>query len=265
VRILTDTTPCCGQVLLVLVEQAPPETAGGPSSLGYPLDKDGLPRPQSATLDEIIRRQEAQEAAGREAWAHAAAVAAQSPAIDPDEPGYRADGLVCEIDPQVEAYEIPAEDPPPLPQLPKWQEPRLPSLETRPPRVRDEETRRRERERYRLKRPLRMPTTYEGRRLMAWTFYRLKALDLQLQAEIEAKVQQIARLRGELAGVEESPESEQASLEGTLPRIQLQGEAKKIITMRRRRRVRLVIDRRDAHADEGMAPKVHEAHERGPP
>jgi len=171
--------PCCGEVLFLLKETSPVGPACRGSDSGY---QDSDPRSRE--------------------------VHTPPESIEDDEPGYRADGLVCEIDPEVEAYEIPEEDPPPAPVLPTFKEPRKRSTEPRPPRVRDDETRWRERQRYRLKRPLRVPTHYEGRRLLAWTFYRLKALDLQLQREIREKEAQIEQLRAELRALKETAAKE---------------------------------------------------------
>jgi len=265
--------PCCGEALMVLADAGaarkghqasdsrstgPKKTSGRKPVAAYPLDSDGLPRPQSATLNEIIRRQEA---------AREAAAANHPPAepawdtFDPESPGYRADGLVCRIDPKVEAYQVPAEDPPPLPEMPKLSAPRLPSREVRPPRVRDEETRRRERERYRLKRPLRQPSTYEGKRLLAWYFYRMKALDLQLQQEVRQQEQAVEQLRYELYG----PAEAKTSPREKQPLVHLQGQVNEMINCRRRQRVGQAIERRHAHADGSMAPETNEANERGPP
>jgi len=236
--------PCCGEVLMVLTAKPAKRPRGKRTPGAYPLDSEGLPRPQSATLDEISRRQEA--ARSEAARLEEAVQAASAEAIATDEPGYRADGLVCPIiDPQVEAYQVPAEDPPPLP----------PGITG--PRPRDNETRRRERQRYRLKRPLRQSSTYEGKRLRAWYFYRLKAFDLQLQREIREQVETIQQLRRKLDDAAEGVSN--------LKVMRLPAAAKQTITPRRRKRARQVIEKRHAHADVSMAPNQQPQHQRGPP
>ncbi|WP_144977991.1 hypothetical protein [Bremerella volcania] len=261
--------PCCGEVLMILQEE--PANESQPKKFWPPkmAPPKRTPRPQSATLNEIIRRQEAQEEAAFQA-AMTKDVPSKDPpveAFDPDRPHYRADSIVVEIDPEINAYEFPEIDPPLVPSGLTPKRSRSDSGEYREPRERDAVTRYEERKRYRLRQPLREPLTYEAARLYAWMFYRMKKLNLQLIEEITAKQAEIDALEEELnapvkeASSEEQPESE------TPPQVVSRVETQKIITPTRRERVLRVIEKR-VHADiasEMETQQVETANERGPP
>ncbi|WDI42987.1 hypothetical protein [Bremerella sp. P1] len=192
-------------------------------------------------------------------------------------PSYGANRQVVDIDPETAAHEFP-EDPPP--QIPTRRPTTLrpASLDQREPRERDEATRARERELYRLKRPLREPLTYEAARLFAYTYYRLQALDRQLHREICQKQEEIDALQRELDGLKETSSCEERPQRAKQVKVRLYGEPKKIITPARRQRVRGAIQKH-AQADLGVAParlrdskvvdagtnETNEASERGPP
>ncbi|WDI39912.1 hypothetical protein [Bremerella sp. P1] len=189
-------------------------------------------------------------------------------------PSYGANCQAVAIDPEIAAHEFPADPPPPIPTR-RSTTLRPASLDQREPRERDEATRARERELYRLKRPLREPLTYEAARLFAYTYYRLQALDRQLHREICKKQEEIDALQRELDSLKETSSREQRE---TRVKIRLHHEPKKLITPTRRQRVRGAIQRH-AQADLGVAPgrvgdakvfetetqETNEAHERGPP
>ncbi|WDI41454.1 hypothetical protein [Bremerella sp. P1] len=194
-------------------------------------------------------------------------------------PSYGANRQVVDIDPETAAHEFPADPPPPMPTR-RTTSVRLDSFDQREPRERDEATRARERELYRLKRPLREPLTYEAARLFAYTYYRLQALDRQLHREICEKQEEIDTLQQELDGLKETPSHGERSQREKQVKVRLYGEPKKMITPTRRQRVRHALQRH-AQADLGVAlGRVHEAsmsiavektketseaHERGPP
>ncbi|WP_144970058.1 hypothetical protein [Bremerella volcania] len=263
--------PCCGEVLMILQEE--PANESQPKKFWPPkmAPPKRTPRPQSATLNEIIRRQEAQEEAAFQA-AMTKDVPSKDPpveAFDPDRPHYRADSIVVEIDPEINAYEFPEIDPPLVPSGLTPKRSRSDSGEYREPRERDAVTRYEERKRYRLRQPLREPLTYEAARLYAWMFYRMKKLNLQLIEEITAKQAEIDALEEELnAPVKEASSEEQPPSE-TQPQVVSRVETKKIITPTRRKRVLRAIEKR-VHGDVRMASnnetrQVETAHERGPP
>ncbi|WDI42552.1 hypothetical protein [Bremerella sp. P1] len=182
----------------------------------------------------------------------------------PEKPScYGADRQAVSIDPEIAAHEFPADPPPPIPTR-RTTRLRLASLDQREPRERDEATRARERELYRLKRPLREPLTYEAARLFSYTFYRLQALDRQLHREICEKQEVIDRLERELHGLKETSSREERPQRTKQVKVRLYGEPKKLITPARRARVRQTLQR-NAQADLGVAPGSDCAHERGPP
>ncbi|WDI41098.1 hypothetical protein [Bremerella sp. P1] len=198
----------------------------------------------------------------------------------PEKPAsYGASCQAVAIDPEIAAHEFPADPPPPMPTR-RTTRLRPASLDQREPRERDEATRARERELYRLRRPLREPLTYEAARLFAYTFYRLQALDRQLHREICEKQEEIDQLQRELDGLKETSSRGARPQRTKQVKVRLYGESKKMITPARRERVRHALQRH-AQADLGVAPgRVHEAsmsiavektketseaHERGPP
>ncbi|WDI44190.1 hypothetical protein [Bremerella sp. P1] len=192
-------------------------------------------------------------------------------------PSYGANCQAVAIDPEIAAHEFPADPPPQIPTR-RSTTLRPASLDQCEPRERDEATRARERELYRLKRPLREPLTYEAARLFAYTYYRLQALDRQLHREICQKQEEIDALERELDGLKETSSREERPQRAKQVKVRLYGEPKKIITPARRQRVRGALQRH-AQADLGVAPgrlrdvnaaaagtnKTHEASERGPP
>ncbi|WDI42776.1 hypothetical protein [Bremerella sp. P1] len=192
-------------------------------------------------------------------------------------PSYGANCQAVSIDPEIAAHEFPADPPPPIPTR-RTTTLRPASLDQREPRERDEATRARERELYRLKRPLREPLTYEAARLFAYTYYRLQALDRQLHREICEKQEEIDALQRELDGLKKTPSHGEPPQRTKQVKVRLHHEPKKLITPARRDRVRQAIQRH-AQADLGVAPgrvgdakvfeaetqKTSEAHERGPP
>ncbi|WDI44325.1 hypothetical protein [Bremerella sp. P1] len=193
-------------------------------------------------------------------------------------PSYGATRQTVAVDPEIAAYAFPADAPPPIPnRQPARLQPA--SLDQREPRERNDETRARERERYRLRRPPREPLTHEAARLFAWTFYRLKALNIQLIGEVTAKQEVIETLQREFDAVtREAPREERPRCMMQMQVI-LHREARKLIAARRRKRVCQAIARH-AQVDVGMAPGdgceadvvaaatgqgVVETNERGPP
>lgn len=198
--------PCCGEVLMELsdglVDDLEKAAAKPKVPSQFPLDADGLPRPPSKTLDEIIRRQDA----AKEAAHRAKRTQAKQPAppIEPEGPRYQADPIVVPIDPDVAAYAFPEKDPPPPPSRTQARTPKLPLAEPRPkfPRPSLEADRERETERKprRRERRLRDPWSYRSARLYAWMFYRMQKLNVQLIGEICAKHEEIEQLKCELTG-----------------------------------------------------------------
>ena len=220
------------------------------------------PRRTCPELERVIARQEAQELA-----------AAQPPVQEesrkyepnPEQPGYRADPIVVPIDPEVAAHAFPEVDPPKIPKPVKPPELRLPSGEYRPKPTRDWNTRHRERERRREKKPLRDPFTYESARLFAWTYYRLQKLDRQLHSEISAKQEEIDRLKSEL-GLSQAKTAPgvQKLREASSPAQADVGQAPAVVEQTRDAKVRHAVP---AHAPEELdvAPEGLADKERGPP
>ncbi|WP_207395501.1 hypothetical protein, partial [Bremerella alba] len=192
--------PCCGEVLALLADEPPQEPPFENPMHRAEYGNDPLGRPQGATLSAIIRRQEAQEAITREPEEPPQVTEEEhfTRVMDEAGPSYRADPLVVPIDPEIEAYEFPEEDPPTIEKPKKCQPPKLPPLEPRPKRDRQLHHRYREREIRRSKQPIQEPLSYQEKRFFAWTYYRMKALNLQLQGEICAKQEEIDALEREL-------------------------------------------------------------------
>ncbi|MEW4562536.1 hypothetical protein AB1K70_08420 [Bremerella sp. JC770] len=258
--------PCCGEVLMVL--QA--ETSQTPSPATKSSSKTKREEPmqhRSPSLDALIRRQEAQEEAARQASdrENAPLPKPAPPVPNTDRPNYRADPLVIPIDPKVAAYQFPDGPPPPVVNFWKPKTVRTPSETIRPQRLRGVDDRFYDRMRYKSKKPLPDPCTYEMARLYAWTYYRMQKLDLQLQAEIEAKQAEIDALKRELEGGQEEvapkttqpvraerPRAERPQGK-TLSSIQAFRETRKAFTRRRKEAAREAFAGH-AHEDEGMAP-----------
>jgi len=212
--------PCCGEVLFVLNVGTPRERGSEP---GYPLRDPRhagptprqparrfkeLPQPQVSIWDEITKEQEALKKAAFEAYCQAEKAEQEAQInrlLDTEDPGQMADRLVVPIDPQVNAYEIPAEDPPSLPKR-KRSTRRTPSS----PRPRDVERQRSRWQReHRLWRLLfESPLTHDVKRLRAWTFYHWKRRDLQLQALIDRQQSRVDRLRRKRGGEREESSQE---------------------------------------------------------
>lgn len=203
----------------------------------FPLDSDGLPRPTGPTLEKIIARQEApKDAAYRDAPVPPEPL---SPILKPSEPFYRADPIVVPIDPEVAAFEFPEEQPPTV-ELPR--KPRAIARPRRPRRPR--------RERFSMRLPKGKgrprckgfgdPLTYEGARLYAWTYYRLKALNLQLAGEICAKHEELETLQQEVAGVKVQAASEDAPSAKSLRQTTVLPERKETIMPTRNEPIRVV-------------------------
>ncbi|MEW4565921.1 hypothetical protein AB1K70_25620 [Bremerella sp. JC770] len=258
--------PCCGEVLMVL--QAETSQSSSPTKSSPSKTKREEPmRHRSPSLDALIRRQEAQEEAARQASdrENAPPTKPAPPVPNIDRPNYRADPLVIPIDPKIVAHEFPDGPPPPVVNFWKPKTVRTPSETIRPQRLRGVDDRFYDRMRYKSKKPLPDPCTYEMARLYAWTYYRMQKLDLQLQAEIEAKQAEIDALKRELEGVQEEVAPKQTQpVRAEKPRaerpqgktpvsIQSFREARKAFTRRRREAAREAFAGH-AHEDEGMAP-----------
>jgi len=222
--------PCCGKVLFELNVGTPRERGSEP---GYPLRDprhagptrvadsrklEELPQPQLSIWDEIVDQQEGLKQAAFEAYCQAEEAEQEAQInrlLDTEDPGQMADRLVVPIDPKVDAYEIPAEDPPPLPKR-KRATRRTPSS----PRPRDVEKQRlrRQRERRLWKMLFESPPTHDVKRLRAWTFYHWKRKALQLQALIDRQQSRVDRRISERCGEQESPSQEPPFQMVALPR-----------------------------------------------
>ncbi|MEW4562292.1 hypothetical protein AB1K70_07185 [Bremerella sp. JC770] len=258
--------PCCGEVLMVLQAETSQTSSPAKSSSSKTKREEPM-RHRSPSLDALIRRQEAQEEAARQASDRENAPPPQPapPVPNTDRPNFRADPLVIPIDPKVAAHQFPEGPPPPVVNFWKPKTVRPPSETIRPQRLRGVDDRFYDRMRYKSKKPLPEPCTYEMARLYAWTYYRMQKLDLQLQAEIEAKQAEIDALKRELEGVQEEvapkpakpvPEEKprEARPQGKTPSsIQSFREARKAFTRRRKEAAREAFAGH-AHEDESMAP-----------
>ncbi|MFN3151336.1 hypothetical protein [Bremerella sp.] len=249
--------PCCGEVLMELsdglvddLEKAEKQPKV-PSN--FPLDADGLPRPPSKTLDQIIRRQEAaKEAAHRKR--RVKQVSPASP-VEPEGPRYQADPIVVPIAPDIAAYEFPEHDPPPPPKRTRYRTPKIP-LED-PWLVRRKEEREREPKREqkprRRERPLVDPWSYRSARLYAWMFYRMQKLNVQLIGEICAKHEAIEQLENDLTGNKPQQSTKQ---ELRVPRPSPLGRASQVPVPSTSETQPTIELNPHAHADVGMAPDV---------
>lgn len=227
----------------------------------YPLDADGLPRPQSPTLDKIIARQEAaKEAAHQDKADQPQSV---SP-VESNEPGYRADPIVVPINPDVAAYQFPEVDPPSPPKQTRTRTPKNPHTIPRPNWRRDLGLKK-ARSRFQLKRrpnknKLAEPWSYESARLYAWTFYRMQKLNLQLMEEICEKQEKIEQLKRQL----NTPAHEQAGEPTHTPRPVRRTGAKTFpMQTQTEQNIRAAEDH--AAVEAVAAQDMQETNERGPP
>ncbi|WDI42165.1 hypothetical protein [Bremerella sp. P1] len=253
--------PCCGEVLLVLQE-----TPAKP-----PAKKPTRPR---TMLEEPIRRQQAQ-AEARLQDAIQRRLSSPESRLPGDSPiGLLAQGMVVPIDPKVAQYEFPDQAPP---------------KQKRPSQASAAERRRKRpsllRKLVRLAKPRRSngriaePLTYVSARLHAWLFYRLKRLNLQLLEEVAAKQEVVAALSHTVDLLDEGPSQEEPSQGNTPRKIVSVCKTQKVITPRRRERVRQAIQRHapadlatapdDVRADKvvttGTIQEAMETSQRGPP
>ncbi|PQO27475.1 hypothetical protein C5Y96_18235 [Blastopirellula marina] len=188
--------PCCGEVLMVIPDRPIEEMTIFQQANQVRVSPKGDPRRTCAALEEMIARQEAEERGD-----HKPPQEEEPPpepfvyVPDPNRLTYRADPLVEPIDPEVAAHQFPDMRPPWV--VPQAKKPRNPPA-YRAPRERDDNTREREWQLRRMKRPPEEAWTYELARLYAWTYYRLQKLDRQLQGEICAKQAELDRLEQEL-------------------------------------------------------------------
>ncbi|WDI43586.1 hypothetical protein [Bremerella sp. P1] len=244
--------PCCGEVLMILADD---ESSEEPASSPKPPPFK-TPRMRPSPWEAIARRQDAQKEAAWEAYCQAEKAqreALHAQFLESDDPEFCADYLTEPIDPEVAGYEFPEEDPPQLPS-PK---------RTRPPRARDSETSRKQKApRYDLH--LKEPYTYQEKRYLAWSYYRLKLQDLELQEKIHVKQAKIDRLRRELGGVLETPLYEQHLPEANVPKVRPRVEVVEFDLLFWLDQVSL-IDEERAPANLGVAPETNPANERGPP
>ena len=247
--------PCCGEVLMELsdglVDDLEKAAAKPNVPSQFPLDADGLPRPPSKTLDEIIRRQDA----AKEAAHRAKRTQAKQPVppIEPEGPRYQADPIVVPIDPDVAAYEFPENDPPPPPKKARTRTPKHPLAGLRPkfPRPSLEVDRQpsQQRKPRRRERRLRDPWSYRSARLYAWMFYRMQKLNVQLIGEIYAKHEEIEQLKCELTGQKVAK-----TQEVPVPRPSPLGRASKV-PAETAGRYESSAQAEHAHADVSMAPE----------
>ncbi|MEW4563121.1 hypothetical protein AB1K70_11380 [Bremerella sp. JC770] len=196
--------PCCGEVLMVLSEEASEAPADQDQAATAELPYDPISKKLYSPWDAIVARQDAAKAAAWQAYDEAQREKQQqryAEYLESDDPGFCADYLTVPIDPQVAAYEFPDEDPPQLPA-----KKRTPSS-----RASGGSRSRRHEKRWRDV-PLNEPYSYQEKRYLAWTYYWLKLQDLELQEKIRVKQAKIVALRREqgIAG-------EVASYEAYLP------------------------------------------------
>ncbi|MEW4564618.1 hypothetical protein AB1K70_18905 [Bremerella sp. JC770] len=211
--------PCCGEVLMVLPEEAPKEPVPPkmPGIMPSPWDK--IARRQDTEKEAAWQAYEASEKAKQEAL-HAQYLAS-------DDPKFCADYLTVPIDPMVAAYEFPAEDPPPLPS-PKREKPVRQSgspVRRQPKRNASEIL-------------LDEPLTYQQKRYLAWVYYHLKLEDLTLQKQILAKQAKIECLRRDLGETTDAPSYEAHLPSEDLPKVHPQVEVVDVDLMHWIKRVR---------------------------
>ncbi|MBA2115172.1 hypothetical protein HOV93_23440 [Planctomycetes bacterium FF15] len=276
--------PCCGEVLAILADEPPEEPVDNESVNNEPAQEEPadeppwqpteskhfvLPQPDlSSPWDEIARRQDALKEAAWEAYnqsekAKQEALYAQY--LESDDPGFLADYLTVPIDPEIDAYEIPAEDPPPLPSRKKTKPART---VTRPPREQNTETWRQRKLRWRTH-LFEEPRTRDRDRFLAWTFYHTKMFNLQLQEEIRLKQAKIEGLRFEHGVAEVPPSYEEHLPSDNLPKARPHVAVQEFDLLYWIEQVSRS-EESHAHKDVSMAPanvkpNQYLAKERGPP
>ncbi|WDI40712.1 hypothetical protein [Bremerella sp. P1] len=246
--------PCCGEVLMHLAVEEPCEEPSPTPEPAYPKPPGMRPSPWEA----IARRQDALKEAAWEAFQQAERAkqeARHAQFLASDDPGFCADYLTVPIDPHVAAYDFPEEDPPQLPS-PK---------RTKQNRDEDSPTRRKRPKRWKDL-PLEQPYTYQEKRYLAWSFYRLKLQDLELQEKIHTKQTKIECLRRELGASHEVPEYEPYLPSEDVPKVCPHVEVVEFDLLYWIDQVSVA---QHAQADLGVAPGLalneNQPNERGPP
>ncbi len=214
----------------------------------------GDPRRTWPSLERLIAEQEAHYHASAET---ASDEQPQWADYNTVRPFYRADELVEPIDETIAEYEFPDSDPPPLDpsnvQRPvKLPDTSLPEVKLRHQPPRDWNTQYEANQRRRRERPLEDPFTEQGARLYAWAYYRLQRLAVQIEKEIAAKQQKIARLQAKLNGGQRE-ETHSQRTEETMNNT----KQKNIQPQRRERPLR--VNSTHAQADLGVAPGMGDA------
>lgn len=184
--------PCCGEVLMLLNDEPIEEEPFQPKD--PPPAK--LPRMPLPFGDVIAKRQDAITEAAWQAYEEAERAEQDrryAEYLASDDPQLCADYLVQPINEEVAAYEFPDDDPPKLP------------ARKRKRTTRSERSEIHSREDGFHDVVLEEPYSYQERRYMAWTYYQLKAQDLELQEQILARQAKIERLRFELGGTFDVP------------------------------------------------------------
>ncbi|WP_144975536.1 hypothetical protein [Bremerella volcania] len=254
--------PCCGEVLMFLSDDVPEEPTAHEPVEDDPwkqISPDGkrMPSSRPSPWDAIARRQDAAKEAAWEAFAQAEKAKQKelhTAFLQSDDPKFCADYLTVPIDPEVAAYEFPDEYPPPLP-APK---------RTKSPRVRASKSPRKREKRWREVVP-EEPYTYQEKRYLTWTYYRLKLQDLELQEKIRVKQEKIDCLRGELGIAGEMLAYEEHLPSEDVPKVRPRVEVVEFDLMYWLERVRPT-KQEHARADVGMVPGTRvPTNERGPP
>jgi len=179
--------------------------------------------------------------------------------LDASDPGAMADALRGPIQQEIDAYQVPTDDPPPITQKHK----RPASASPRPSRQRDLAQQRRDRARERRLRKIlfKAAPTRDVKRLRAWVFYRLKIYDLHLQQQIRLRQARIDRLRRPPRGTPEGPACEVHFPLDRLPKFQFPWNVIEYDLWAWMRHVR--VRKGHAHEEVSMAPSPNK--ERGPP
>ena len=184
--------PCCGEVLMVLPELPSKQVPPQPS-------KPVPPKPTPAPLPDI-------EAMRKQAYDQLKAAFPSPPKrprlkvdlseADKGKPDPRTDHLVVPIDPVLANYEFPTTDPPKDSTANRSERPYEPKRKPLAPLLRLPHLKKRKKR----KRPLRNAYSYRTARLYAWTYYRLKQLNVQLLGEVDAKRRELYALQQEFLG-----------------------------------------------------------------
>ncbi|QDU74477.1 hypothetical protein Pan97_14850 [Bremerella volcania] len=246
---------------MILSDDEPIETTSNEPIADDPwlaISPDGqrMPASRPSPWDEIARRQDAAKEAAWEAFTQAEKAKQDerhAAFLQSDDPKFCADYLTVPIDPEVAAYAFPDEDPPPLPT----------SKRTRSPRVRDSKPSRAREKNWREV-VLAEPYSYQEKRYLAWTYYRLKLQDLELQEKIRVKQAKIERLRCELGGAIETQPYEKHLPGDDVPTVRPHVEVVEFDLMYWLDQARHA-NKEHAHADAGMVPGINSTNERGPP